>query len=76
MKAEDRLAKLLSKGGTSFSIETLDDATVLITVIKTQGKLQEAVGGSYHDVDEGINDCIDKLEAMARKRSKLKVVKK
>lgn len=76
MKAEDRLAKLLQKGGTSFSVETLNNATVLITIIRTQGKLQEAVGGSYSDVDEGINDCIDKLEEMVRKRSKLKIVKK
>lgn len=46
----------------------------LITITKTNGTTQDTVGGSYASIEEGINDCIDKLDRMARERI-IKVVK-
>lgn len=75
MSSEERLSKLFARGGVSFSIETLDNALALITITRTNGSIQDTVGGSYFDIDEGINDCIDKLDEITRNRSNLKVVK-
>ena len=76
MDADERLAKLFETGGVTFSIETLESAHVLVTITRLNGTTSDTVGGTYDSVDEGINDCIDKLEKMAKKRnSKLKVVK-
>ena len=68
MSAEDRLAKLFEKKGITFSIETLASALVLITITKDNGRTQDTVGGTYESVDEGINDCIDKLDNLAKKK--------
>lgn len=76
--ADARLAKLFERGGVTFSIETIgarDGAKALVTISKMNGSNQDTVGGTYDTIDEGINDCIDKLDEMARKRIGLKVVK-
>lgn len=78
MSVEDRLANLFERGGVTFSIETVvtkDGPKALVTITKSTGSTQDTVGGTYENVDEGINDCIDKLDEMARKRSGLKVIK-
>lgn len=75
MTADERLAKLFERGGISFSIETLETAKALITITRNNGSTSDTVGGTYDSVDEGINDCIDKLEDIAKKRIGLKVVK-
>lgn len=76
MDSDARLSKLFKKGGVTFSIETLESAHVLITITKMNGTTTDTVGGTYDSVDEGINDCIDKLDIITKKRqSKLKVVK-
>lgn len=69
MTADERLAKLFEKKNVTFAIEVLESAHVLVTITKGSN----AVGGTYESVDEGINDCIDKLEAIDR--SKFKVIK-
>lgn len=77
MTAEERLSKLFERGGINFSIETINTKMgpqALITITKTNGSVQDTVGGSYPSIEEGINDCIDKLDRMARERI-LKVVK-
>lgn len=75
MDADERLANLFKRGGINFSIETMDNAKVLITITRSNGSTSDTVGGTYDSVDEGINHCIDNLEAMNRKRIGLKVVK-
>jgi hypothetical protein len=78
MQAEDRLAKLFEKGGITFSTETINTRhgpQILITITSARGLEKDTVGGCYDSVDNGINDCIDRLEEMNRKRSGLVVVK-
>ena len=72
MNVEDRLAKLFERGGISFSVETIETrmgAQVLITITRSNGSNQDTVGGTYTNIDEGINDCIDKLDRMQRERT-------
>lgn len=78
MSAEDRLGKLFERGGITFSVETIgtkDGAKALVTITRMNGSNQDTVGGTYDTIDEGINDCIDKLDEMARKRIGLTVIK-
>lgn len=75
MSVIDKLADLLSKKGTTFSIEVLPSALVLITITREIDGAATSVGGTYDAVDEGLKDCLSKIEAIDRKRSKLKVIK-
>ena len=75
MKVEERLAKLFTRGGITFSIETLESAKALITITRYNGSTSDTVGGSYDSIDEGLTDCLDKLDKIKKKRSRLKVVK-
>ena len=78
MSADERLSKLFERGGVNFSVETINTKMgpqALITITRTTGSNQETVGGTYSSIEEGINDCIDKLDKMARERIGLKVVK-
>lgn len=79
MSADERLSKLMSRGGIRFSIETIDGpngALALITITRVNGSTQDSVGGTYDTIEEGINDCLDKLDSMAKERSRLKLVTK
>lgn len=78
MKPEDRLAKLLERGNVNFSVETIntkEGPQALITITRTNGDTQDSVGGSYMSIDEGISDCIKKLDEIQKKRIGLKLVK-
>jgi len=78
MGADERLAKLFERGGVQFSVETIgtkDGAKALVTITRSNGAAQDTVGGTYDTIDEGINDCINKLDNMAKKRIGLKIVK-
>ena len=79
MTADERLAKLFERGNINFSIETINTKLgpqALITITRLNSdNTQESVGGTYMGIEEGINDCIDKLDRMARERIGLKVVK-
>ena len=74
-KATDRLAELIAKKGINFSIEVLPTAQVLITLTKKINGNDETVAGTYDDLEKGLEDCIDKLNKIAIKKSNLKVVK-
>jgi hypothetical protein len=75
---EDRLAKLFAEGGINFSVETVNSKTgpkVLITIIRKTKDTQQIVGGSYESVDEGMTDCLDRIEEIIKNKRKLKLVK-
>lgn len=78
MSADERLSKLFERGGINFSVETINTKMgpqALVTITRTVGSNQDTVGGTYNGIEEGINDCIDKLDIMARERIGLKLVK-
>jgi len=67
MTADERLAKLFEKKNVIFSIEVLESAHVLVTITKGNN----TVGGTYESIDDGINDCINKLDILDRKHLKI-----
>ena len=74
MTAIDRLEKLFDRGGISCSFEVTREGQLYIGLTKLTGSGEVSVGGTYDDLDTGIDDCIAKLDKLSRKET-LKVVK-